>query len=104
MDKKVAEDPRTEVYQFFTLCELKDLIKKKKIWTAVSNRFVNQPGMKASPAKFHSDELFFGCLDLVIAYRNPASHGVYLRPDATNVSLISATLAKLESILADSMS
>ena len=98
-EERVAEDPRTELHQFLTLGELKNLIKKDKVWRLVAGKFVNQRGKELSAAKFQSDDLFFGCLDLVIAYRNPSSHGVYLRPDATNMAIIEASLNKLEDIL-----
>lgn len=102
MSRKVPEDSRAYVYQFLTLGELKDLLNKKPIWNAVSRKFVNSAGDDPDPSKFQSSELFFGCLDLVIAYRNPPSHGFYLRPDETNMMLIDATLSKLKRILAPS--
>lgn len=97
--KKVPEDPRTRVYQFLTLGELKELFRKRKVWAALSDKFVNSPGSDPDPSRFQTEELFFGCLELVIAYRNPPSHGVNMRPDRTNMAMIDATLSKLERIL-----
>ncbi len=45
------------------------------------------------------DELFFGNFDLLIAYRNPPSHGIEVSIAKVNMQMIEASLSKLEGIL-----
>ena len=60
--------------------------------------FVNVKGYSSS-LKFNTDELFFGNFDLLIAYRNPPSHGIEVSIAKVNMQMIEASLSKLEGIL-----
>jgi hypothetical protein len=95
---KVPEDPRTHAYQFLTLGELRDALRLDKIWPIMRPIFVNTQGSSSS-LKFNTDELFFGNFDLLIAYRNPPSHGIDVPIAKGNVEMIQASLFKLEGIL-----
>jgi DNA replication protein DnaC len=95
---KVPEDPRTHAYQFLTLGELKVALKVEKIWSTMRETFVNVKGSSTS-LKFNTDELFFGNFDLLIAYRNPPSHGIEVTIAKVNMQMIEASLSKLEGIL-----
>ncbi len=84
-NETVPEDPR-KLYEFLGLGEIKNLIKRQDVFNALKETFIGRR------AHFVSKADFIGSLDLIIKYRNPPSHGEYLKIDHTKLQRIKTTI------------
>lgn len=80
-DKRQPEDYR-ELHGFLGLGELRSIIDKKPILKILYDSFIGRRG------HFVSKEDLIGSLDLIIKYRNPPSHGTYLKIDHNKLQRI----------------
>ncbi len=91
-EQRSIEDTR-ELYGFLTLGEIRNLLSRKDILKIIKDDFIGRRG------HFVTFEDFIGSLDLIIKYRNPPSHGTYLKIDHNKLQRIKISIETFKKCL-----
>lgn len=95
--KKSQSDPRTELHEFLSLGEEKQILTRKDNLEIFKKYFIEFEG------GFENEDLFFGAIDMLIRYRNPEAHGVSFTIPKNKEEEIEMYLKKINSCIQEEM-